>query len=80
MMRERALVDTEKPMPVYDIIYFDPDGRVSSKVKAECADDREAKILAHALKEKGRKRIKVWSGDTEIYQRPLTASVFPLPG
>jgi hypothetical protein len=67
-------------MPSYDIFYLDSGGRVSSKVKAECADDREAKILAHALKKKGRTRIKVWSGDTVIYQRPSIAPAFPLPG
>lgn len=58
-------------MPNYDICYLNPDGTVAARVDAECASDKEAKILAHALKEKGHKRIKVWTGNTLIYQRPL---------
>lgn len=63
-------------MPSYDILYLDLDGRLSSKVEAECADDREAKILAHALKKKGRQRIAVWNTAARelIYQRPLAGS------
>lgn len=60
-------------MPNYDILYFNPDGSMASKIVAHCADDREAKILAHALKEKGLKRIKVLSGEEDrhlVYQRP----------
>jgi len=60
-------------MPSYDICYLNPDGTVAAKLQAECASDREAKILAHALKEKGQKRIKVWTATDKhlVYQRPL---------
>lgn len=61
-------------MPSYDILYLNAQGKVESKVVAECSDDREAKILAHALKDKGFKRIKVLGGLEQrhlIYQRPM---------
>lgn len=62
-------------MPNYDIQYFNPDGSMQSRIVAQCADDREAKILAHALKDKGLKRIKVLSTEDDrhlVYQRPMT--------
>jgi hypothetical protein len=68
-------------MPAYEICYFNPDGTLAARRQAECADDREARILAHALKEKGRTRIRVWSetDKTErrlVYERPLAGSFF----
>jgi hypothetical protein len=61
-------------MPSYDIIYSNLDGTAARKIEAECADDREARILAHAMKDTGPKRILVWSGDTLVYHRPLTSA------
>jgi hypothetical protein len=63
----------DEAMPNYDICYWNPDGSMATQVKAECASDQEAKILAHALKGKGFKRLKVWSNDDKhlVYQRPL---------
>lgn len=65
-------------MPNYDIQYYNPDGSMDARVVAQCADDREAKILAHALKDKGWKRIKVLTTEDErrlIYQRPATWAI-----
>jgi hypothetical protein len=58
-------------MPSYEIYYMNDDGTLDAKIAAECADDRQAKVLAHAMKQKGLKRIKVWEGDTLVYERPL---------
>jgi len=57
-------------MPSYEIYYMNDDGTLDAKVAAECADDRQAKVLAHALKKKGLRRIKVWEGDNLVYERP----------
>jgi hypothetical protein len=62
-------------MPKYDIFYFNADGKLAKKIVAECADEREAKILAHAMMEKGIRRIKVRAESDErlVYERPLTS-------
>ncbi len=57
-------------MPSYDIRYLDADGAVTASVAADCANDIQAKVLAHALKADGAKRIEVWDGPHLIYQRP----------
>ncbi len=57
-------------MPSYDICYLNDDGTVAAKIAAECANDTQAKVLAHAMKAKGSKRIEVWDGVTLVYERP----------
>lgn len=57
-------------MPSYEICYMNDDGTLDAKVAAECANDLQAKVLAHALKKKGLKRIRVWDGGILIYERP----------
>ncbi len=57
-------------MPNYDICYLNSDGTLSATLAAQCATDQQAKILAHAMKLDGAKRIEVWDGKTLIYQRP----------
>ena len=57
-------------MPSYEIYYMNDDGTLDARVAAECGDDRQAKVLAHAMKKRGFKRIKVWEGDTLVYERP----------
>jgi len=57
-------------MPSYEICYMNDDGTLDAKVAAECANDLQAKVLAHALKKKGHKRIRVWDGGILIYERP----------
>lgn len=60
-------------MPSYEIYYLDDDGMLEARVAAECANDLQAKVLAHAMKRKGLKRIKVWDGKKLIYERPQGA-------
>jgi hypothetical protein len=57
-------------MPAYDICYLDGDGVLTYKFHADCDDDGRAKVLAHAMKLPGAKRIEVYSGDALIYARP----------
>ena len=60
-------------MPAYEICYLDRDGALTYKFAADCADDKRAKVLAHAMKLPSAKRLEVWSGETLIYARPSDA-------
>jgi hypothetical protein len=57
-------------MPAYEINYLHNDGSLAAKFEMQCASDKEAKILAHALKMDGAKQIEVWNGRALIYTRP----------
>jgi hypothetical protein len=57
-------------MPNYDIRYLDDAGRLTAKIATECENDIQAKVLAHAMKTAGSKRIEVWDGPTLVYERP----------
>ena len=57
-------------MPSYEICYRSDDGTLEAKVAADCANDLQAKVLAHAMKERGLKRIQVWDGEILVYERP----------
>ncbi|MGA7710420.1 MAG: hypothetical protein WCA81_00840 [Rhizomicrobium sp.] len=57
-------------MPSYEICYLNADGTLDAKVAAECDNDLQAKVLAHAMKNKGLKRIRVRNGDHLVYERP----------
>ncbi|MDE1938031.1 MAG: hypothetical protein KGI68_03330 [Alphaproteobacteria bacterium] len=57
-------------MPSYEICYRSDDGTLETKVAANCANDLQAKVLAHAMKERGMKRIEVWDGEVLVYERP----------
>ena len=57
-------------MPSYEICYLNDDGTLACTLAAMCSDDMRAKVLAHAMKLPGAKRLEVWSGATLIYARP----------
>src|SRR5262245_24429082 len=57
-------------MPSYQIIYLDSDGRRVGSVHAECANDKHAMVLAHAMKFRQSLHLEVWERDTLIYCRP----------
>jgi hypothetical protein len=57
-------------MSIYDICYLDEGGALTCKFSALCVDDKNAKILAHAMKLSDSKRLEVWSGESLIYRRP----------
>lgn len=57
-------------MPSYDIRYLNDDGTLRAAIATECTNDMQAKVLAHAMKTAGSKRIEVWDGSTLVYERP----------
>lgn len=57
-------------MPSYDICYLKDDGTLAGKLSAQCQNEKQAKILAHAMRLKGSRRIEVWDGKALVYQRP----------
>lgn len=61
-------------MPAYEITYRHGDGTLTAKIETHCASDKEAKILAHAMKMTGARQLEVWQGDTLIYARPQDRS------
>jgi hypothetical protein len=67
-------------MPEYEITYRHDDGSLTAKIETQCATDKEAKILAHAMKVEGARQFEVWQGDTLIYSRPQTCAVVQRSG
>jgi hypothetical protein len=65
-------------MPAYEINYRHGDGSLTAKIETQCASDKEAKILAHAMKMEGAHQLEVWHGETLIYARPQRNGM-PLP-
>jgi len=57
-------------MPSYDFLYRGDDGSLTAKIAAECVNDIQAKVLAHAMKTADAKCIEVWDGPTLVYERP----------
>ncbi|HEY2069008.1 MAG TPA: hypothetical protein VGG48_05595 [Rhizomicrobium sp.] len=57
-------------MQTYEINYLKDDGSLAAKFATQCANDKDAKILAHAMKMAGGFQIEVWSGKALIYARP----------
>ena len=62
-------------MPAYEICYLDPNGALTYKFDADCADDKRAKVLAHAMKLPGAKGLEVWNGERLVYARPADGAV-----
>jgi hypothetical protein len=60
-------------MPNYEINYLNEDGTLACKLSAQCGDDTEAKVLAHAMKEREFKGLEVWDGRDLVYVRPSEA-------
>ena len=60
-------------MPAYEICYLHKDGTLAAALSANCQGDKQAKILAHAMKLQSAKRIEVWSGERLVYERPMQA-------
>ena len=61
----------------YEICYLHQDGSFAASFNAQCADDRHAKILAHAMKSQPG-GIEVWQIETPdarlVYRRPERVS------
>ncbi len=57
-------------MPVYEIFYLDADCALLGTFSVPCACDKEAKIMAHAMRVSGARRMEVWNGSALVYERP----------
>ncbi len=62
-------------MPNYEIRYLDFDGACVGTLFTPCASEKDAKILAHAMRLPGTKRMEVWRGAELIYERPQSQRV-----
>ena len=56
----------------YEICYLDAAGALLGTFSLPCAGDTQARVLAHAMRLPGTRRMEVWSGATLIYERPAT--------
>jgi hypothetical protein len=57
-------------MLAYDICYVGSGNALACTLTAQCADDRRACILAHAMRPNACKGIEVWRDEVLIYARP----------
>jgi len=60
----------ENAVPNYEIVYLDDDGKLAFKFATKCDDEKRAKILAHAMKEREHKRLEIWNDNSLVYCRP----------
>jgi len=59
-------------MPHYEICYLDERNAVIGIYAAPCAGEKQARILAHAMRPPGTRRMEVRDGARLIYERPQT--------
>jgi hypothetical protein len=57
-------------MPHFEICYVDDAGSLVGTISTECANPKQAAILAHALKFRDALQVEVWDGDRLTYNRP----------
>lgn len=69
-------------MPLYEICYLDEAGVLLGTFSTSCAGDKQARILAHAMRFPGTRHIEVWTGATLVYERPVSrrAATAEAPG
>ena len=58
-------------MQSFEFCYLKADGSLACTLAACCADEKQAKIFAHAMKLSNTKFIEVWMGEKLIYARPV---------
>jgi len=61
-------------MPHYEICYRDQAGALLATHTASCAGDKQASILAHAMRPAGTRQLEVWNGAALVYARPLATA------
>ena len=64
----------EMTMPSYEICYIDRAGSFAGKIAVQCANSKDAAILAHAMKFREWLQVEVWEGEKLIYERPAAPS------
>lgn len=60
-------------MASYEICYLASTGALLGTFSVTCAGDTQARVLAHAMRLPGTKRMEVWNGAALIYERPALA-------
>lgn len=53
----------------YEICFRFDNGALAAKISADARCDQDAKILAHALKEREHKALEVWDAERLVYER-----------
>lgn len=70
-------------MPIYEICYLDAGNALLGTFCVPCTSDKQAKIMAHAMRVSGARRLEVWKGAVLVYERPQTHRIplysVPLP-
>jgi hypothetical protein len=62
-------------VPNYEIVYLDGEGKLAFKFATTCDNEKGAKILAHAMKQREHKRFEVWDEKAAlVYARPANPS------
>ena len=62
-------------MTHYEICYRDQTGALLGTHSAACAGDKQASILAHAMRPAGTRQLEVWNGPALVYARPESRCV-----
>jgi hypothetical protein len=57
-------------MQSFEFCYLNADGSLACTVAACCADEKQAKILAHAMRLSDTNSFEVWMGEKLVYARP----------
>ena len=57
-------------MQSFEFCYLNADGSLAATVAACCANERQAKIFAHAMKLSDTTHFEVWMGEKLVYERP----------
>jgi hypothetical protein len=57
-------------MPSFQFCYLHADGSLACMLAASCADEKQAKVFAHAMRLSDTKRFEVWLDERLVYARP----------
>lgn len=60
-------------MSQYEICYVDGTGTLLGTFFVSCAADKQARVMAHAMRLDDTRHIEVWNGARLVYERPTTA-------
>lgn len=71
-MTASSTIRTADSVRAYEICYLDAAGRVIASHNVQCSGEKQARILAHALRPEGMRRLEVWRCGSLVYERPQT--------
>ena len=64
-------------MPSFQFCYLHADGSLACSLAACCADEKQAKVFAHAMRLSDTKRFEVWLDERLVYARPAYRDTEP---